>query len=52
MKKFVIFCIISIIVLSSVSTLSNEINQNLIIELDCAQIDGIIRHFGGINCMM
>lgn len=50
MKKFVIFCIISIIVLSSVSTLSNEINQNLIIELDCAQIDGIIRHFGGINC--
>jgi len=50
MKKFVIFCITSIIVISSVSTLSNEINQNLIIELDCTQTNGVIKPYAEINC--
>ena len=50
MKKFVIFCIASVIVISSVSTLSNEINQNLIIELDCTQTNGVIKPYAEINC--
>ena len=50
MKNIVIFFMISLVIFSSFNSISSQNNQSLSIELDYQQTNGMITHYGDINC--
>ena len=50
MKKLQIICIISMLIITIIIPQIQSTNQNLLINLDCNQLDGLIHHYCEINC--
>ena len=50
MKRIVTLFLISLVIFSSFHAISTQNNQSLFIELDDQQTNGMITHYGDINC--